>query len=177
MELETAIRRRHSIRRYSTKVVNWRHLSAIADAARFSPFAGNICSLKLILVTDKNKIQKLAESANQDFIKAAPAVIVACSDTKLVMMAYGERGFKYSRQQAGAAIQNMLLKITELGLASCWVGAFNDLAVRNALAIPDDVEIEAILPVAHKSWTRESKRKPTNLKNILFFEKYGNKKR
>lgn len=177
MELETAIKRRHSIRRYSSRGVNWKSLTAILDAARFSPFAGNICSLKLVVVTDKNKIQKLAEAAQQNFVAEAPAVIVVCSDIKLVMMAYGKRGYRYSRQQAGAAIQNILLKITELGLASCWIGAFSDLAVRNILAIPDEIELEAILPVAHKAWVREAKRKAADLKNILFFDKYGNKRR
>jgi nitroreductase len=177
MELETAIRRRHSIRRYSVKEVAWKHLIAILDSARFAPFAGNICSLRIVLVTDKDKIQQLAEATSQHFLATAPALIVVCSDVKLVMMAYGKRAFMYSRQQVGAAIQNMLLKVTELGLASCWIGAFDDKSVRDILAIPDEVEIEAILPVAHKAWTREAKRKHADLKDILFFNRYGNKKR
>jgi len=177
MELETTIRRRHSIRRYSKKYVNWKYVVSILDTSRFAPFAGNICSIRLIVVTDKEKIQQLSEAAKQDFIAVAPVVVVVCSDIKLVMLAYGKRGYMYSKQQAGAAIQNMLLKITELGLASCWIGAFDDNAIRNILNIPEEIEIEAILPIAHKSWIREVKRKKTELRDIVFFNRYGNKKR
>ena len=64
---------------------------------------------------------------------------------------FEERAEKYIKQHAGAAIENFLLKITDLGLVSCWIGAFSDLTVKNILRIPDEIDVEAILPVAYES--------------------------
>ncbi len=177
MQVDTAIKRRHSIRRYSSKGVGWDKIVEVLDSATYAPYAGNLCTLRLILVSDKQKIQEIAKGARQNFIVHVPVLIVVCSDSSIAINAYGERGFKYSRQQAGAAIQNMLLKITDLGLASCWTGAFDDNMIKGILGIPQNIEIEAILPLAHKSVIREIKRNNIPLHNILYFEHFGRKQR
>ena len=71
----------------------------------------------------------------------------------------------------------MLLEITDLGLASCWIGAFDDNIIRKILGIPQDVEVEAILPIAKKPMIRESQRKKVPLNSILFFDRYGKKEK
>ncbi len=149
----------------------------ILDSARFAPTAGNVPSIRLILVSEKEKIKGIAQAAAQEFIAVAPYAVVIYSDNKQMERLYGERGTKmYSRQQAGAAIQNMLLKVTELGLASCWVGAFDSNAIRRILLIPENFEIEAILPIARKHiFFREGRRKKANLKEMIYFNRYGNK--
>lgn len=177
MKLDDAIRRRHSIRSYSRRGVEWDSIVEVLDAARLAPFAGNLCTLRLILVSEKQKIQEIAYAARQNFIANAPALIVVCSNPEIAVNVYSMRGFRYSRQQAGAAIQNMLLKITDLGLASCWVGAFDDNKIKAILGIPQEIELEAILPVAHKAMIREAKRVKVPLSNILYFEHYGRKHR
>jgi nitroreductase len=176
MRIETAIRTRHSIRRYSSMSFPLEKVIEIADAARFTPNAGNIQTVRLVLVSDKDKIRQIAQAAVQDFIAVAPYVIVVCSDNTQVKRFYEERGLRYSKQQAGAAIQNMLLKVTELGLASCWVGAFDDNSIKRILVIPDSFEVEAILPIAKKPIVfREGRRRKIDLKNILSFDRYGEK--
>ncbi|MFH1248653.1 MAG: nitroreductase family protein [archaeon] len=177
MRVEDAIRIRHSIRRYSSMPVRFEKLAAVLDAARFAPSAGNISSIKLVLVSDKSKIKEIAQAAMQDFVAVAPHVIVVCSDNSQLARLYGERGvYMYSKQQAGAAIQNILLKVTELGLASCWVGAFDDNAIKRILTIPDNLEVEAVLPIAGKHILfRESRRKKPELKSMIYFDRWGNK--
>ncbi|MCK4721500.1 nitroreductase family protein, partial [bacterium] len=53
-------------------------------------------------------------------------IIVVCSDITQLKRSYGSRAEMYGRQQAGAVIENILLKVTDLKLASCWVGAFDE---------------------------------------------------
>ena len=177
MRLDDAIKRRHSTRRYSSHAVKWDRIVRILDAARLAPYAGNLCTLRLILVSDRKLMQEIADTARQDSLSQASSLIVVCSDPAIAINAYGIRGYRYSRQQAGAAIENMLLEITDLGLASCWIGAFDDNVIRKILGIPQDVEVEAILPIAKKPMIRESQRKKVPLNNILFFDRYGKKER
>jgi len=67
---------------------------------------------------------------------------------------YGERGRIYSRQQAGAVIHTMLLKLTDLGVSSCWVGAYNDHAIKSKFGIPGDFIIEALIPVGYEKYEK-----------------------
>jgi nitroreductase len=80
----------------------------------------------------------------------------------------------YSKQQVGASIENMLLKVTDLGLASCWVGAFSDETVKRILEIPEDIGVEAMLPIGYELGNTKQKQKP-ELDRILFFDKWKNK--
>ncbi len=45
----------------------------------------------------------------------------------------------------------MLLKAVDLGLASCWIGAFDENAVREALDIPAARTPVAIMPVGYSA--------------------------
>ena len=176
MELNKAIKERRSIRKFSSRKPNWRKIIECIDAMRYSPMAGGNFTLKFILVDDKEKIEKLAKAAQQDFILEAKYVLVVCSNPSRTVNAYGKRGELYCRQQAGSAIQNFLLKITEAGLATCWIGHFVEEQVKRTLKIPDKINVEAIFPIGYefkKPLTRESK---IDLENVLYFDYYKNKR-
>lgn len=173
MDVDKAIKLRHSARNFkTTKSASWRDVIKAIDAARLAPLAGNISSTRFVLVTDKEKIFQIAEAAMQPFIADASYIVVICTSGSQTKTAYGERADIYTRQQAGAAIENFLLKITELGLASCWVGAFSDEIVKKVLFIPDDIAVEAILPVGYESPPKSSQRTKRILENILYFDKW-----
>ncbi|MBU2053123.1 MAG: nitroreductase family protein [Nanoarchaeota archaeon] len=175
MQLDKAIQNRHSTRKFKDKKPDWRDIIECVDAMRHAPMAGNNFSLKFILVDDEKTIQKLADAAQQDFIKQAKYVVVVCTDSSRTINAYEKRGEIYCRQQAGAAIQNFLLKIEDKGLATCWIGHFVDRLVKEALKIPNDINVEAFFPVGYefKLRTRQAK---IDLDNVLYFHKFKNKK-
>ena len=174
MQFGDVLKKRKCVRRYTVKDVGWQHVAAILEAATLAPMAGNIFTPCFLIVSDKKKMQQLADAAAQDFLASASWLIVICSDNKRAYNAYGERALRYSRQQVGAAIENMFLKATELNLATCWVGAFDDEAVKNILAIPQDIEVEALLPIAYPTrFISEPRRLKPRLKDVLFFERWG----
>jgi len=87
----------------------------------------------------------------QKFIAEAPVAIVISSDLDKITSVYGQRGRElYSIQDTAAAAQNMLLAITDLGLASCWVGAFDEEQVSGVLNLPSNIRPLVILPVGYK---------------------------
>ena len=177
MKLDDAIKCRQCVRHYSNKPVNWGKLSLVLEAATHAPCAGGIFTVRLIIVANKEKIKQLADACQQPFVSQAQFVIVVCSETSQTEKAYGERAKMYIRQQAGAAIQSMFLKATDLGLATCWVGAFDDNLIKTALKIPIDVQVEALLPIANPlkplpKRTKKEKLNLINLKRIVWFERY-----
>ena len=181
MDLMESIKSRRSVKRYSTKKPDWRDIIECIDTARYAPMAGNIFTPRFILIKNDKTIKKLAEAAQQDFIEKAHWVVVVCSDTRRTLNAYGqERGKRYIRQQAGAAMQNFFLKIQEKGLSTCWVGHFVDDTVRSILGIDEGTLIEAMFPIGFvpvtKGKTPTKARKKVDIDTMLFFEKFKEKR-
>src|SRR3989344_5695370 len=112
MDFDKVVKGRKSVRKFKSKKPDWRDIIEAVDFALKIPLAGNIPSLKFILVSDVKKIQDLADACQQDFISQASYVVVVCSDPKDVVRSYDlEMGERYIRQQAGASIEQFLLKL------------------------------------------------------------------
>ncbi len=150
MEFDKVINKRKSTRSFKDKRASFKDAIIAIDSAIKGPFAGNHNNLKFVIVEDTDTIKKISEFANQPWISQVGLLILVCSDDKHLEHMYGERGRVYSRQQVGAAINTILLKLTELGLDSCWVGAYTDELIKNMLGIPGHIQIEAILPVGYE---------------------------
>ncbi len=177
MDIEKAIKTRKSVKRYSTtKKPDWRKILRAIDLARYAPMAGNLFNLQFILVSDQEKIKKIANAASQPFIKDAPYLIVITSDSKKQKQMYEERGIKYTKQQAGAAIQNILLGLNKYKYVTCWIGHFEDNLVKRTLKIPSKIDIEAILPIARATKIRQEEKHKPELDSRMFFDEYKNKK-
>ncbi len=176
MELDKAIKNRHSARKFSNKKPDWRKIIECIDAARYAPMAGNNYTLKFILIDNEEKIDKIAEAAQQQFISQAKYVIVVCSDCSRTKNLYGEKGKIWCRQQTGAAIQNFLLTIEEAGLATCWVGQFVEEQIKRELQIPENINVEALFPIGYEYEKPRTKKMKIDLDRILYFNSYGDKK-
>jgi nitroreductase len=176
MELDKAIQNRHSVRKFSNKKPDWRTIIECIDVARFAPMAGNNYTLKFILVDDEEKIRKIAEASQQRHVGEVKFILVACSKPSRTLNEYGKDGEKFVRQQAGAAIQNFLLKIEESGLATCWVGYFAEEQIKRELKIPDEVNIEAIFPIGYERERKRTRKMKIDIDRILYFNSYDNSK-
>jgi nitroreductase len=132
--------------------------------------------MKFILVSDKEKILKIAEATQQAFVGSASYIIVAVSDDSKLVRSYGERGVRYSSLQAGAAIENLLLALTELGLVTTWVGHFYDEQIKDELSIPENLIIEGVFPIGIETKIKTSEKPKVELENILYFDKWKNDK-
>ncbi|MFA6022902.1 MAG: nitroreductase family protein [Candidatus Pacearchaeota archaeon] len=171
MDFDKVISERKSVRKFHSKKPNWRDIIEAVDAGVRAPLAGAISSVRFILVDNPEIISKLATAAQQDFVGEAHYVVVVCSDPTDVIRSYDERGEIYVRQQAGAAIENFILKLTDLGLATCWVGDFVDEQVKSALRIPASVFVEAMFPIGY-SLDKSVKKRAPNLDKTLYFNRY-----
>jgi len=157
MELQKALETRASVKRFSSKKPDISKIMEAIYAANMAPTAGNLHILKYIIVENSETIEKIAEACQQEFIKNAPYVVVICSDLSQLRRMYDARAEKYLRHNAGAAAENFLLKITDLGLGSTLVGAFSEPTLKNLLNIPEKVNIEVVLPVGYEMFPGKTK--------------------
>ena len=176
MRFDELVKERKSVRSFKPKKVAFGDILEAIDSALQGPFAGNLNNMKFIVVEDEKTVLQLAKLANQTWINEAPSLIVVCSDDTHLLNQYGERGRDYARQQAGAVIQTILLKLTELGLGSCWVGSLPYEIAKEVLKIPDQIHIEAIIPVGYEKGKAKKPRKHT-LETVLKWENWTTLKR
>ena len=140
---------RYSCRSFYPDPIPEEDLRWILEAARWAPSAGNLQPWHFYVVRQKALKKLLAQAAwNQNFIVQAAVVIVVCAIPEQSGWHYGERGRNlYVYQDTAAAVQNILLAATGLGYGSCWVGAFDEEAVRQILQLPAQQRPVAIIPI------------------------------
>ncbi len=175
MKVEDVIKSRKSVRKFKDRKPDWRDIIDCIDLMRFAPTAGKNFTLKIMLVSDRDKIQKIAKAAEQDFIATAHYVVVVYSDPSRLSNLFGKRGEIYLRQQAGAAIENFLLAIENKGLATCWVGHLDESQIKGELEIPGEMEVEAVFPIGYELGKSAGRHK-IELDRILFFNAHRVKK-
>jgi len=165
--------RRRSVRAYTSEEVSEEEVEKLIEAARWAPSAGNIQPWEFVIVTNAETKRRLAEAAlHQTFIEEAPVVIVVCADLERSSWGYGSRGVNlYCLQDTAAAIENILLAATALGLSTCWVGAFHEDEVAKVINTPRGVRPIAIVPVGRAAEKPRVPRK-RSLVEIVHYETF-----
>lgn len=148
MTLLDVIKNRRSIREFKPESISEEKVDKLIEALIWAPSAGNLQSRKFYFIFNQEIKKRLAQAAlGQDFIAQAPLVVVGCADTKIEEK-YGQRGSAlYSICDVSVSIENMLLIAYNEGLASCWVGAFDEESVSRILNMPVNLRPVAIVPV------------------------------
>lgn len=146
-----AILERRCIRSFKDDPVPRATVGRLIDAARWAPTAGNLQPWQFYVVYDDKKKREIAQAAyNQRFVGYAPVVIIVCTQPEISAAKYGERGTNlYAIQDSAAAAQNIMLAACGYGLGTCWVGAFNENMLIEALNLPPGVLPVVIIPVGY----------------------------
>jgi nitroreductase len=172
MDAIEAIYHRRAVRLYRPDPVSREQVHTVLDAANQAPSGLNRQPWEFLVVTGE-KICEMGKSyhstlteylnnweaspmsrslSRDEFIwfsetyGGAPVVIVA-----LVKADPIPNFRKADLESVSAAMQNLLLAATALGLGTCWMtGPIRDeKTLRQILAIPDDREIVAVTPLGH----------------------------
>ena len=169
MDVVTAIRQRSSVRLYKATDIEEDKLNKILEAARLSPSASNRQEWKFIVVKNKETKKKLAKAAfGQSFIGEAPVVIVACVTEPKATLACGQPTHTVD---VSIACAYMILQAYELGLGTCWIGAFKEDETKKILNIPEHVRVVAMTPLGYSNQPPSQKSRKI-LNQIVCFEKY-----
>jgi len=169
MNVMECIKARRSVRSFEDKEVEEEKLAQVLEAARLAPSARNLQEWKFIVVRDAKLRQQLAEAAcGQGFVGEAPVVIVACAVESGHIMTCGHPSHLID---IAIAVDHMTLAARELGLGTCWIGAFHQDKVRRALGIPASVQVVQLLPLGYPAaWPEARPRK--GLDDIVCYDRW-----
>jgi nitroreductase len=175
------VKTRRSVREFEDRPVSNQDILAMVEAARWAPSACNGQTWRFIAVTDKERIKRICKEGmraviSNKWLREAPLIIVGCSDLDIIANKIGARitGIDYYAIDFGIAMEHIVLKATELGLGTCWVGWFNEEKLKAVLDIPEKVRTMALLAVGYPKDTPAEKRTRKPIGKILFSERWGN---
>lgn len=140
MDCLEAIHARRSIRRYQKEDIPKEDLFKILEAARCAPSAANRQPWHFVVVINPEVKLALARACNgQVWMADAGAIICGLGSPEI--------SEKWYAVDVAIAMQSLILAATALGYGTCWIGAFDEDAVREVLQIPSNWRVVALTPV------------------------------
>ncbi len=110
-----AIEKRRSIRKYQNRCVEDEKINELLKAAMLAPSAMNLQPWYFTVVTNREKLDEIPTyHPYTSMMKTAPCAIIVSGSRAITK----KDAFIYC--DCSAAIMNMLLEATELGLGTCW---------------------------------------------------------
>ena len=132
------IKDRRSIRTYKGERIPKDKLDKLLETARLAPSAANRQNWKFVVIENEQiKNQLVTACNNQAFVGTSSHVIAGIGDSAQ----------KWHQVDLAIALEHIVLEAVELGLGTCWIGAFNEDEVKKILKIPQDKKVVALLTV------------------------------
>ena len=157
MALLDLVKHRKSVRDFLDVPVEREKIMMCLEAARLAPSACNSQPWKFIVVDDRQLKDKLCNAAFggiysvNSFCKMAPVMVVVVSEKSKFLARIGGmfRGTKYYLIDIGIAGEHFVLQAEDLGLGTCWIGWFNEQAVKSVLNIPKYKKIDILIALGY----------------------------
>lgn len=138
-------RQRFSVRSYEKTAVPEDKLQMVLEAGRLAPSAANRQAWRFVVVRDEKQRRALGDAYPRDWFWSAPVILVVCMEPAKAWVRFD--GKNYADVDGAIAMDHMTLCAAEIGLGTCWIGAFEPAKVRRVLGIPGHIEPLAMTPL------------------------------
>lgn len=149
------VRKRQSERQYQPGVRIPRDvLDRCLEAARLAPSACNSQPWSFLVVDDPAQVRTLAEESctrspygmNRFAADASAMVVVVTEKMKWAARIGAQfRGVQYSLIDVGIACEHLVLQAVEEGIGSCWLGWFNERAVKRRFGLSHGQKVDLMI--------------------------------
>ena len=137
---------RRSVRAYKPDAVPEELVQQVLETGRLAPSACNKQPWRFIVVRSETTRRALGAAYAREWFWKAPVVIAVCILPGEAWVRSFD-GKNFARVDGALAMDHMQLAAAELGLGTCWIGAFDPEAVRGVLGLPDGVEVVGMTPL------------------------------
>ena len=151
MEFYEVLNKRRSIRKYKSAAVEQDKLDRILDAARIAPSAKNLQPWHFIVIRDESVKLALKDAYDKEWFYSAPVIVCVCGEPAKAWVR--RDGRSYLDVDVANAFEHLILAAAAEGLGTCWIGAFDSLAVRRTLGLPVGIEPVAMTPIGYPDET------------------------
>ena len=151
--------RRYSVRAYKPDAVEDEKLQQVLEAGVLAPTACNLQPFRLVVARTREHLDALKKVYRAPFFTQAPVIIGIYADLSTAWVR--RDGKSYADVDAAIVMDHIILAATELGLGTCWIGAFDAQAARDFAGLGAGWEPVAFTPLGYPASVRpEKRRKP-----------------
>jgi nitroreductase len=155
MDFFECVESRRSVRAYDSRPVEEEKLDRLLGAARAAPTACDLQPFRIVVLRTAGRGAELRRIYGQDWFASAPLALLVCS---LPGAAWSRKdGKSYADVDAAIVMDHVVLAATALGLGTCWIGAFDPKAAREALALEPGWEPIAFTPLGYARESPEAR--------------------
>ena len=176
--LTEIIQKRRSVRRFKDTPVDKETIISMVEAAQPAPSACNAQPWRFVAVTNTSLIKEIVTKGlggvvPNKWAASAPVMIIGCAKLNLLTHHIGAsvKGIHYHQIDLGIAMEHMVLRATEMGLGTCWIGWFKEKNIKKLLHIPKDWKIISLLALGYPEEEGNFPTPRLKLDEILFFNK------
>jgi nitroreductase len=138
---------RRSVRAYRPDPVPEALLREVLEAACLAPSACNRQPFRVVVLTTRGREADLLRVYPKPWFVEAPLVLAVCAVPAEAWTRSRHDGWSAAETDATIATDHLLLAAADRGLGTCWVAAFDPVAAREVLGLPDDVVPVAFTPL------------------------------
>lgn len=167
MDAIDAIVGRRVSRAFAKAPVEPAKLAQIVEAGRHAMSARNLQPWNFIVIRNPETLRALgALCSTGRFVAEAPAAIAVLKDRS---------NPRWADIDCAQAVQNMANAGWALGLATCWVGNFDQAKIAALLKLPEDWPLFTILPFGYIDPATPPQPRPLKKRSeVLHYERFGN---
>ncbi len=137
--------KRRSYREFQKTPVNRDDVRELIKAADQAPVSCNLELTQYVVVDDPELLEQLRKRVSYKF-RYAPTTIVVMYDPRFTVE------HESAVMTAGMQVENLILRATELGLATCPMAGFGkDDVIKEVLNIPEPLKLLLLIAVGHPS--------------------------
>ncbi len=156
MNVIDVIKKRRSIRTFTDKEVSRKLLQELIDAARLAHSGNNAQPWRYKIITrdDEKNLLKTHKIFKQSFVYNAPVIILCCSDPAVYPQEKFDKDYDSSNafravRDLSLSAQNLVLRATELGLGTCYVGWMNKTKIKKLFNLPGRYIVPYVITVGY----------------------------
>ena len=153
MDFRELVASRYSVRAYRPDPVPDALLGQVLEAARVAPSACNRQSFRVVVIRTQGREAELLRVYPKEWFVKAPLVLAVCALPGEAWVRSRYDGWSAAETDATIATDHMLLAAADLGLGTCWIAAFDPVAAREVLGLPEGVVPVSFTPLG---WPAES---------------------
>jgi nitroreductase len=163
MQVQEAIQKRLSIRRYTEAVIPVGHMDILFKALQLAASANNRQNWEFVFVSDPDLKQKLVPAcSHQSFIRNCSYFIAGVANP----------GLKWHMVDITIALAQFALQAVELGYGTCWIGAFDEAGVKKVLTVSGHKKVVICMTLGRPAG-RHIPRGRKRLEEIIYLNQFG----